>query len=94
MWRPASTGPCISGTVSEGWDRRHDVWDQRLALRLRERLEAALDARHQSSSPSARDGVHVLVAPAGKVDEEDRVLLIAGAIFIACATACADSSAE
>ena len=48
----------------------------------------------EASMPDALgDGVHVLVAAAGEVDQQDRVLPIDGAIFIACATACADSSA-
>src|SRR5260221_7320787 len=73
---------------------RRDVGNERLALRLRERLEAALDARHQSFVPERSATVCMSLSPR----PERLTSRIAscgrrGAIFIACATACADSSA-
>src|SRR5262249_18675700 len=71
-----------------------DVRDQGLALRFRERLEAALDARHQSFFPARSATVCMSLSPRPeRLTSRIESFGIDGAIFIACATACADSSA-
>src|SRR6185436_4952345 len=73
---------------------RHDVLDERLALRLRERLETALDARHQSFFPERSATVCMSLSPRPeRLTRRIESFGIDRAIFIACATACADSSA-
>ena len=73
---PRSTSACISGTVSEGCGSPAVMYGiSALRFACAQRLEAARDARHQSSMPDALgDGVHVLVAAAGEIDQQDRVL--------------------
>src|SRR6476659_11475663 len=71
-----------------------DVGDERLALRPGERLEAALDARHQSFFPERSATVCMSLSPRPeRLTSRTASFGIDGAIFIACATACADSSA-
>src|SRR4029079_12872248 len=71
-----------------------DVGNERLALRFRERLEAPLDARHQSFLPERSATVCMSLSPRPeRLTSRMALLGIVGAIFIACATACADSSA-
>src|SRR6185436_5975183 len=71
-----------------------DVGDERLALRPGERLEAALDARHQSFLPERSATVCMSLSPRPeRLTSRLASFGIEGAIFMACATACADSSA-
>src|SRR5207237_6320659 len=71
-----------------------DVRNEPLALRLGERLERALDARHQSFLPERSATVCRSLSPRPeRLTSRIASFFIFGAIFIACATACADSSA-
>src|SRR5688572_5467973 len=72
-----------------------DVGDERLALVAPQRLEATLDARHpQNLSPMRAATVCMSLSPRPeRLTNTIASFAIAGAIFIACATACADSSA-
>src|SRR5207344_2162379 len=73
---------------------RGDVGNERLALRFRERLDTALDARHQSFLPERSATVCMSLSPRPeRLTSRMASFGIFGAIFIACATACADSSA-
>src|SRR6185312_12187519 len=73
---------------------RGDVGNERLALRFRERLETTLDARHQSFLPERSATVCMSLSPRPeRLTSRIASFFIAGAILIACATACADSSA-
>src|SRR5438093_1618103 len=71
-----------------------DVRDERLALALSERLEAALDARHQSFFPERSETVCMsLSSRPERLTRRIASCFIDGAIFIVCAIVCADSSA-
>src|SRR3954468_9615147 len=71
-----------------------DVRDQRLAPRFGEGLEAALDARHQSFFPERSATVCMSLSPRPeRLTSRLGSSFIDGALLIAWALACADSSA-
>src|ERR671913_443357 len=72
-----------------------DEGNERFALVARERLESPLDARHlQNLSPMRSATVCMSLSPRPeRLTRRIASLAIVGAIFMACATACADSSA-
>src|SRR6202008_2787944 len=73
---------------------RGDIGNERLALVARQSLEPALNARHQSFVPERSATVCMSLSPRPeRLTRRIASFFIAGAIFIACATACADSSA-